>query len=347
MCTILTFDKEFYNKNKTVIRKRILTDAFSNGDGFAMLLMGESSEDTNMIRSMNVEVLLAVLEYQMQNEACERAWIHCRFATTGFVGLNGCHGFAAQDYTVFHNGVLSRTEADGFSVDSELIAFDIESAGVEQAIRNLSEHDSYANVFIVNNQTGQYNVIRKTGGSLFTDGKGNYSTNKFSSINRTVPVNTRTEFGEHIVEYIKPSYSGYDWDNLDRIDTASEQKVYTKSGYYSGDGKFYNSTNGAKFVKGSDTGTDSKTWTGPLADVPVSDTESDEEFEDKLAEMSMLIESLTHIKTMEDLAELAEYENWTRLGIPQEIYENMNWNQLQWCVKLQLFTQRYQSAKAS
>jgi len=118
-------------------------------------------------------------------EVHERVWLHLRFATTGFTGINGMHGFVADKYRVFHNGCLSRPLAYTYNVDSELIAADIINYSIDTALDNLRE-DNFANVMVVDTTNGAYHVHRTGGGSLHTDGLGNYSTYPMGTV--SIPV---------------------------------------------------------------------------------------------------------------------------------------------------------------
>lgn len=301
MCTILTFDKAFYLKNEAKIKKQIVTDSVDNGDGFALLMMGASYEDVNLIRSMSVDLILAAIEAQFKNNAAERAWLHCRYATSGFIGLNGCHGFGAGDYSIFHNGILSRQAADSFFVDSELIAFDVEAYGLETAIKNLMEHDNYANVFIVNNTTGAFSVIRRISGTLYTDGLGNYSSNKFGMIKHPVPINTRIDYNNPVIEKLRPkykySYANYNYDLSKSVEATMAE-------------------------------------TGQVWDY------LDQEYVDLPSEIQDQIESLRYANTAEDFAEMAEYENWVRHGVPDAVWTNFNDRQLEWCTQMGITLER-------
>lgn len=202
MCTIYTFSKQFYTENHDAVVKQIKSDAVFNGHGYSMLAIGRDSDTTELIRTMNVASLLRSLDTLLgPSGEAERAWIHLRYATTGFHGLNGAHGFAAGDYNVFHNGILRRKESDSFHVDSELIAHEIDTLGLEGAIEAIGANEKYVNAFLVNNQTGSYTVIRMTTGSLYTDGAGNYSSTPINDTELVQPVaeNIRVDFGAPIV----------------------------------------------------------------------------------------------------------------------------------------------------
>lgn len=198
MCTMFTFSRAFYKANKNAIVDQVINDSFINSEGFSLLTVGEDEENTTLIRSMNIDFILDTLDSLMWGDTADRAWLHLRMATTAFVGVNGCHGFAGNNYSVFHNGILSRPESERFNVDSELIANDLEVLGIDRALTNLA-YDTYANVFIVNNKTGTYHVVRRSTGSLYTDGAGNYSSNPVAAIALPVEINTQTHHATPIV----------------------------------------------------------------------------------------------------------------------------------------------------
>lgn len=165
--------------------------------------MGQSQEDSLLFRTMNAEKALEVMDSEMTQGKGKRAWLHLRYATTGFTGLNGTHGFAAGDFTVFHSGCLSRKQAQKFKVDSELIAADVENHGVKTAIKFVAEQDPFANIFVVNNKTGTWHMYRNQGGSLHADGQGNYSTHAFATITMPVPPKTWDFYNKPIVSKVR------------------------------------------------------------------------------------------------------------------------------------------------
>lgn len=199
MCTIMTIDRDFYLANRTEVVARIREDWRNNPHGASLLLIGEMAKDTSLIRSMSIDDILLLVELRFLNSTASRIFLHLRFATTGFIGLNGCHGFAANNYTVMHNGVLKRKEASYHNVDSELIAQDIVIESKAYAIAQLQKHETYANVFIIDNDTGKYDVIRQSTGSLYTDGKGNYSSNPCGTLYLPVLPGYHAEYSKSIV----------------------------------------------------------------------------------------------------------------------------------------------------
>ena len=208
MCVILTFDREFYSQHKTAIVNQVMADSRFNSDGYTLVAVGSTEDTGTCLRSLDLGLILNTLDYHLgDNGAAERVWLHLRFATTGFRGLNGCHAFAADEWVVLHNGILRRAESHAYNVDSELIAADIRDYGVLAAIEMLQAHEAYANVFLVNVNTGAWHMIRQTVGSLHTDGKGNYSTQPVATASLVVPMNTTAEYAATIntVTYL-PSY---------------------------------------------------------------------------------------------------------------------------------------------
>lgn len=212
MCTILTFDKAFYNVNEKAITAQLMQDSLYNPDGYAMLSVGNTSESVNLFRSMSIDVVIALLKYNMEQGNTERVWIHCRMATTAMVNINGCHGFDGGKYVVMHNGGLSRPESRQYNVDSQLIADDVNKLGLPRALNNL-QFDYFANVFFINAETGEYTVSRRIGGSLHTDGQGNYSTNVLGSILVPVLPNTVKEYSKHLIASDSKPYVYEGWDN--------------------------------------------------------------------------------------------------------------------------------------
>lgn len=181
MCTILTIDREHFQYYSVEFLDRLDSDALYNDDGFAALVMGKDEKDVSIIRNMRFNTFKKQLLATLMGSEWERVWIHCRMATTAFVNVAGTHGFIGDKYAVFHNGVLSAKESDYYNVDSMLISDKLEYEDVEDVLKYLHT-ESYANVFIVDLETGEYHVSRSISGTLFTDGYGNYSTNAIAGV---------------------------------------------------------------------------------------------------------------------------------------------------------------------
>jgi hypothetical protein len=182
----MTISKDLWKDQGQLLLDQLLLDARSNSDGYGLVLAGGHELDALVTKSKDIEPIermLCFLEW-------ERAWIHCRAATTKNETVGDCHPFVAYDsgkaYYIMHNGILSGYGADTWRVDSKLIADIINSYGVHAALAHLQEHQYFANVFIVCPESGEWFVSRSTGGLLHTDGLGNYSTRSVGSISQAV-----------------------------------------------------------------------------------------------------------------------------------------------------------------
>jgi hypothetical protein len=102
----------------------------------------------------------------------ERVWLHQRFATQGEVSLASCHGWSYRGQIVMHNGVLRDPAAQRLPVDSMAIGRWLLNGTADAKLAA----EGFANVFVVDTEAWQYTVYRSPGGSLYTDGNGNYST---------------------------------------------------------------------------------------------------------------------------------------------------------------------------
>jgi hypothetical protein len=202
MCTLYSFDRELWNRHSDDLVDRICTDSVINNDGASMLL-----DSGTLIRSVDqgdgVNTILNVIE----DLDWDRVWIHLRAATTGYVGLDGCHGFSSSNGVfVFHNGVLTHKNAGKFSVDSELIAAAVRQYGIAKTVRWLQKSEAYANVFLVDTKSDEYHISRSFTGNLHTDGHGNFSTNPIPYIiDQAVPTYTTETY-----KVERPSVEGSD-----------------------------------------------------------------------------------------------------------------------------------------
>lgn len=177
MCTILTVSSAFYSRG---LERRILEDAKGNGHGFALLLTDEKGALLSL-RSMDIEPILALI----RSVPWERLFLHSRWATQGQISLTNTHGWQSDSVFYFHNGCLTSKDAYNWPVDSQAIGQWVSEGGVAGALEKLKS-EAFANVFLVDADKGYYSVSRGTGGSLYTDGNGNYSTNPFDAIKKKV-----------------------------------------------------------------------------------------------------------------------------------------------------------------
>lgn len=178
MCTIMTVSSSEYTRQ---VMTQITDDAAGNPHGFALVLT-VGNKATSIVRSMDINSILDALDYQ----TWDRMFLHCRFATQGTVQLTNTHGWDFGDYIVMHNGILFGQDAHRFAVDSMAIGQWLYDGGVEHTLNKLKDQP-FANVFILDTESGMYIVSHSRSGSLFTDYEGNYSTNKVGKIQHQVP----------------------------------------------------------------------------------------------------------------------------------------------------------------
>lgn len=181
MCTILTVDCNTFSKSKDEFVDLVYQDYASNPDGSALLLYSEIFGFTSL-RTMDIESIINVLALTQW----DRFWLHQRFATQGEASIDNVHGWSAKGIHFMHNGCLYSKRAKFLPVDSMLIGHWLKDGGANGALFKL-EREYFANVFLIDTKELEYYVSRSFGGSLFTDGSGNYSTHKVSAID--VPVN--------------------------------------------------------------------------------------------------------------------------------------------------------------
>jgi len=149
-----------------------------------------------------------------------------RAATQGDVNIRNTHGWMTTAGTaVMHNGVLFDQDSYRFNVDSELIVDWLEKFGTDFTLEMLLT-ENYANVFLIEN-LGDYYVSRTSGGSLFTDGRGNFATNQVGRINKPVKHDYQQLFKSG---FVKPEIRIQDF--LDYEDYHHEHGYY-RDGYRS------------------------------------------------------------------------------------------------------------------
>lgn len=207
MCTILTVSRKFFTTHEEETLRRINNDAISNDDGWSLITVGRRADEVTVLKSLYLDDILAVIK---NNKSWRRFFLHSRMATTRALGLDACHAFSASNgWFVMHNGSLSHKKARRFPVDSELIAALIKDYGPDTTTSFLRENESYANCFLVNPESGKYRIVRLTSGSLYTDGKGNYSSRDFADIKKAVP--TKSYYDHSIKLKIAP-FRRYTYD---------------------------------------------------------------------------------------------------------------------------------------
>jgi len=178
MCTIMTVSSDHYTDE---LVEQIREDALYNSDGFGLVLVN-AGELSTVVRSMDIETIIDTL-------ACspwERMFLHCRMATNGSVSLVNTHGWDFGGTFIMHNGILRGADADRFAVDSMAIGQWVCDGGINLALTNLRAQP-FANVLMVVEDSLAYTVSRSLAGSLYTDWKGNFSTNEMGELSFLVP----------------------------------------------------------------------------------------------------------------------------------------------------------------
>lgn len=177
MCTIMTVTPELYGSK---LWRRIFTDAAQNADGFSLILIDWQGAST-IIRTMDIKNVTQLLE----RADWDRMFLHCRFATQGEAVLKNTHGWSADGVYYMHNGMISDPASMHYNVDSQVIGAWLRQ-GVPHAMEKLLT-EKYANVFLIDTNENYYTVSRSQVGTLYTDWRGNYSTNKMGPIRHRVP----------------------------------------------------------------------------------------------------------------------------------------------------------------
>jgi hypothetical protein len=185
MCTIMTIDRPTFEANYKEFINRILIDEASNPHGIAIMMYsfkyGLTKLESNKFQA------------SFLGGVWDRVWVHCRYGTTDTTGIDGCHNFPSGDgWYIQHNGVVRC--GNGLPVDSMAIAQLTKLLGPQDALETLKRTgESFANTFIVN-EYGEYYVGRASSGTLFTDGKGNFSSKQVCDLNSPVPNDSIFEF---------------------------------------------------------------------------------------------------------------------------------------------------------
>lgn len=184
MCTIMTITNELYDQQavETIINDCI----FGNDQGWCLILVDQDGNLKTKLNTMELEPIWALLDY----EEWHRMFLHARYATGGSsVTLANTHGWESNGIHYMHNGTISSRQAEKLPVDSMQIGKWLE-IDLCYALDRLND-EYFANVFLIDEEDGQYWVHRSQHNTLFTDGKGNYSTNEFGEV--CLPVGEYTQ----------------------------------------------------------------------------------------------------------------------------------------------------------
>lgn len=177
MCTLMTVDRDTFLADKREFVARILSDVQFNYDGLSLIAVDPLSPMSNLaINCMAVGHILNALDvFFASSSEYARIWLHTRAATTDYVGIPFNHGFTDSRGTMIqHNGIVHNYR--NLHVDSfNLVDYRTDTAhNMRDDLETAMEQ--FANVFLIRPETGTYGVVRVWGGSLMTDGQGNYST---------------------------------------------------------------------------------------------------------------------------------------------------------------------------
>jgi hypothetical protein len=219
MCTIYTFDQAFFDANRRAATAAICRDYIRNGDGCSLLCIDPVSPLKNLrIQSMDIEIILSSMESFFDSASLDsRVFLHLRMATGDRIGVAYNHGFDNRDGKIFfHNGYLI-AGFYGYAVDSFALA-DMHFSNANDLCNILfRKSETFANILYFDYETGSYGMVRMKSGSLYTDGKGNYSSSVIATICQPVEQCTAADHdvGDPLV-YINsmldlalPSYLSY------------------------------------------------------------------------------------------------------------------------------------------
>jgi len=267
MCTLLTIDRQTFTTHPAETIWRIKADAALNRDGLAVVALTANSDEVTKFQTLDLNTVIQFIE---NNQSWTRIFLHTRAATTKFNGIFGCHNFtsvgkgvnkAPSNWIVQHNGILTDPESDKYLVDSMYIAEHIHHFGVKETADYLIEKEFYANVFMIDPESGAYHVVRCIQGTLYTDNAGNYSSKPFGPIKSPVAHNVHRNHvhAMKIVDVYDKWATDYGWgpisakeEKVEKTNWSSywdEESVYENSGYrdaYAPSGRNYYSSIDAK-----------------------------------------------------------------------------------------------------
>lgn len=195
MCTILTISRDVYLVDRPAFISRILSDVASNPDGLSLIAVDPTHPMSNIsLNCMAVGHVLNMIDvFFAGGSEYARIWLHTRAATTDYIGIPFNHGFTDSRGTmIHHNGIIGNYR--NLHVDSfNLVDYRTEHAGVfmEDLI---TAQENFANVFLIRPDLATYGVVRMWGGTLVTDGMGNYSSRPVADIQDPVPPSYAKEY---------------------------------------------------------------------------------------------------------------------------------------------------------
>jgi hypothetical protein len=161
---------------------------------------------------MDIEMVYDTLKYTVW----DRMFLHARAATGGSINALNTHGFREYPYLVMHNGFISAASHE-LEVDSEQIGKWIREDGVFSCLTNLYR-ETYANVFLIDVEAGDYYIHRSKTNTLFTDGVGSFSTGAFGDIN--IPVDEYSQQRFRMKKWGVNSWKRYSYSNWNSTSTS-------------------------------------------------------------------------------------------------------------------------------
>ena len=185
----MTIDRNFWFSHKSEVIATILSDAAYNGDGWALVCIDTDRPESDVrLATMQIGPILAMLDvFFTQASSVGRMFLHARSATTRSVGIAYNHDFTDGNGTlIMHNGVIANGAM--LAVDSFNLGMNIPVEDADYLLTQLrTTGETFANVFLIHPEQATYSVVRLTTGRLYSDGKGNYSTNSMAGIKSLVP----------------------------------------------------------------------------------------------------------------------------------------------------------------
>lgn len=226
MCTIFTIDQPTYKRMHKATEKRLTQDFTRNSDGASVLFLDPVNTEMNtIVRTMSLSMLLGTVQGLMAEASKDaRIWIHMRMATTNYVGVGYTHAFDDMNGIVYmHNGIIDNPR--GMAVDSFRLAA-MGTSGRELYEELFTSNETFANIFRVNTDNYTYDIIRMASNTLYTDEKGNYSTNQCGPIRKLVP---NFSFNQYALNWIPPKPRVTVYGNYASLDDYRFDDSRTKS----------------------------------------------------------------------------------------------------------------------
>lgn len=213
MCTIMTVDRRTFVLDPEAFLKQVLSDQRHNDDGSGLLLYNpkaSAGSEFSLIRTFDVAHVFTILKHG----EWERFWLHNRWATQGAVSVDNIHMWSMRGVYFCHNGMLRTEPSQKTPVDSMAIGHWLRDLQIGGTIDHIIKRESYANVLLVDTRAKAYYAVRCSGGSLYTDGFGNYSSHQVSDL--TTPVyhdsmHGRSLLGEGVLIAAIPGRKPYEY----------------------------------------------------------------------------------------------------------------------------------------